>query len=68
MDSLLIAEWYHLGRALHKDHEKLLVLVGIGLFQIDLLYVLMNGFEVLVVNHEVCGLHKQFSNSLEYFL
>jgi hypothetical protein len=28
----------------------------------------MNGFEVLVVNHEVCGLRKQFSNSLEYFL
>ena len=68
MNSLLIAEWYHLGRALHKDHKKLLVLVGIGLFQIDLLDVLMNGFEVLVVNHEVCGLRKQFSNSLEYFL
>jgi hypothetical protein len=68
MDRLLIAERYHLCRPLHKDHEKLLVLVGIGLFQIDLLDVFMNSFEVLVVNHEVCGLRKQFCNSLEYFL
>ena len=68
MDSLLIAERYHLCGALHKDHKKLLVLVGIGLFQIDLLYVFMNSFEVLVVNHEVCRLSKQFCNGLEYFL
>lgn len=68
MDSLLIAVRYHLCRALHEDHEKLLILVGIGLFQIDLLHVLVNGFEVLVVDHEVCGLCEEISYCLEYFL